>query len=310
MARGGARGRGSGSSRDQGGWWTNSDKVNICFVNPLIPAQFVTREMNEQVGGFFLQLGNKPGRCNEHCGDLCDDNDRCTVDDYGTCEDEGCPAFPRKAVDCGEGFTCDSSLGCIPIPSVPENEGNDPQGTISPTQSTSQPLESNTQSPSKTPTSCTENPWVFGVNVDIQVNFEGREVVVCSDDQWSQIQTAIVDTLNTRFNSVVPDWNGDVHFGPVTFDTTVERKLLRSRRQEERRLGVCSDPRSIPCETGPCYWGCLVAPTTSCGVNALTNWHNLGDEINESLTSLGYDCMGSASELAVYVLVDDPGDVL
>lgn len=393
VAHGGGKGKGKGKKGHDS--LSNTNRVDICVLNPFQPSKFRTREVNQNLEEFFLLLGNRAGRCDDNCAILCDDGDACTVDDGGSCERDGCPSFPRKAVDCDVGFKCDNSLGCIPEASatqtptsspaiippgtpapsiVGESETDTPtpipspaapatpapsifEGaeieTLAPSPSTYPPVtltpstagESETVKPTpspsvvspdtpvpsagqpetETPTSspstlqsapeqsrprrCTTNPMVYGVNVDIQVDIPGGSFSICREDQWYEIQRLVSATLNVKFTTAVPDWHGDVSFGPTSFDgyqrVNNARKLLRGAEQQHRMLAVCANERNIACEADVCHWGCLIAPTTSCGVNSLTNWFRLGTELQAALAALEYDCLGSP---VVNILVEDPSD--
>lgn len=306
-------------------WWSRSNRAPVCIVNPLYPTRFRTQEVNERLVDFLVRLGNLRGECNENCLNLCGDNDACTIDDDdGSCEERGCTVLPRKTVDCGAGYTCDSSLGCIIQESLPEPGSDSPSGspssppneTPSPSTSSLPPSFEASNSPSSFQTrTCSDNAMVFGVNVDIQIDFSGStSFPACTDGQWDQIETKIRSTMANSFATVVPDWNGDVSFGAVSFDDDQQvsnaRRLLRGQEQHHRSLNThaCSSERSIPCEKEFCYWGCLVAPTTSCGTNSLTNWLALGEKVQYALASLGYECLGSANDLVTNILVVDPSE--
>lgn len=163
---------------------------------------------------------------------------------------------------------------------------------------------------------CGDMAKIYDVHVDIQIAFQGNNKAQC-DGQWSTIQNAVTEALNDNFDRRVPDWDGQVGFGPVAFDesSTVDntRRFLRDNQsgfvieQGVRRLASCPVQRDIRCETDLCLWGCLTAPTTSCGVNALTNWHLLGQDIEDALEDLDLDCLGKSP--VVNVLVTDPDEI-
>jgi hypothetical protein len=81
-------------------------KVDVCHIPPSDPENFHTIRIKEEALGAHLAHGDFAGACNQLCATLCDDGNACTVDDTLDCEEQGCPAFPREAVDCSDGLSC------------------------------------------------------------------------------------------------------------------------------------------------------------------------------------------------------------
>lgn len=93
-------------------------KVEVCHIPPGNPDNFHTITISEKALAAHLSHGDLLGPCSQVCAALCDDGDHCTVDDTGDCEVQGCPAFPRDEVHCGEATqctqsACDPSVGCV-----------------------------------------------------------------------------------------------------------------------------------------------------------------------------------------------------
>ena len=93
-------------------------KVQVCHIPPGNPDNFHTITISENAFAAHLAHGDSAGACNALCAQLCDDGDRCTIDDLGDCEENGCPAYPRSPVDCGESDqcyepVCDPVQGCM-----------------------------------------------------------------------------------------------------------------------------------------------------------------------------------------------------
>src|SRR5262245_1198047 len=98
-------------------------KVNVCHIPPGNPANFHTILISESALAAHLAHGDVAGSCDNLCALLCDDDDACTVDDTGDCEQHGCPAAPRQAVNCDDGGectpdACNPTSGCTNTPSV------------------------------------------------------------------------------------------------------------------------------------------------------------------------------------------------
>ncbi len=92
-------------------------KVNICHIPPGNPANFHTIKVSENALSAHLAHGDAVGACNDVCATLCDDNDECTVDDYGDCATNGCPTGERDPIscfldDCHDDL-CDPATGCV-----------------------------------------------------------------------------------------------------------------------------------------------------------------------------------------------------
>lgn len=92
-------------------------KVNVCHVPPGNPANFHTIVISQNALAAHLAHGDHAGSCDSLCALLCDDGDACTIDDTGDCEQQGCPAAPRQAVNCDDERectidACDPTSGC------------------------------------------------------------------------------------------------------------------------------------------------------------------------------------------------------
>jgi len=177
---------------------------------------------------------------------------------------------------------------------------------------------------------CTENAVMYSVAVDLQIN--GNRGHTCTnEDSVSTISNAITTAMNNKFTTVVPDWQGSVGFAFLTFDASQDvlnaspggtrgrrrrlRQLLgatadagQQQKQMHRALqGSCPDRSdNIACTADYCRWGCMLAPSTTCGINSLTNWVNLGDVVKEALQQLDDPCLGNTDEIQVNLVVVDP----
>ena len=99
-----------------------SPKVQVCHIPPGNPSNFHTINVSGKALSAHLAHGDLAGACNFLCASLCDDGDKCTVDDAADCEEQGCPTSPEP-VDCSDGLactvdSCDSATGCINDPLV------------------------------------------------------------------------------------------------------------------------------------------------------------------------------------------------
>ena len=92
-------------------------KVQICHFPPGNPDNWHTIEVSENaVAKHIEKHGDLLGPCNALCAVLCDDDNACTIDDTGDCEENGCPAAP-EAVDCNDSNactadSCEPATGC------------------------------------------------------------------------------------------------------------------------------------------------------------------------------------------------------
>src|SRR5262245_14867981 len=92
-------------------------KVNVCHIPPGNPANFHTILISPNALAAHLAHGDSAGSCDNLCALLCDDGNACTIDDTGDCEQHGCPAAPRQAVNCDDQRectidACDPASGC------------------------------------------------------------------------------------------------------------------------------------------------------------------------------------------------------
>ena len=71
-------------------------KVQVCHIPPGNPDNFHTITISENALPAHLAHGDSAGACNDLCATLCNDDDICTIDDHGDCEENGCPAYPRN----------------------------------------------------------------------------------------------------------------------------------------------------------------------------------------------------------------------
>ena len=168
---------------------------------------------------------------------------------------------------------------------------------------------------------CAENTVLYHVNVDLQLDFHGSGAVQCNDNaDTTRINNAITKALNDNFVTAVPDWEGNVGFGPVAFDAAQDITTRRLEATSEdssstpsdepqfhRSLSSSCNSRTLPCEGDYCRWGCLLAPSTNCGVSTVTNWLNLEEHIVTALQDLKLDCLGDTDALQVNLQVVDPG---
>ena len=95
-------------------------KVDVCHIPPGNPDNFHTVTVSERALSSHLAHGDLQGACNDRCTDLCNDNNACTMDDTGDCEQNSCPV-DRNPVDCNDsnvctGDTCDPINGCMNEP--------------------------------------------------------------------------------------------------------------------------------------------------------------------------------------------------
>jgi Fungal cellulose binding domain/Putative metal-binding motif len=104
------------------GWCSSAAAapIKVCHVPPGNPSNFHTISVG--LGALLAHLahGDALGPCNANCTTLCNDSNICTIDDFGNCEDVGCPS-PHPSVDCDDGIactvdTCDASDGCVSTP--------------------------------------------------------------------------------------------------------------------------------------------------------------------------------------------------
>jgi len=159
---------------------------------------------------------------------------------------------------------------------------------------------------------CVDNPVIYNVALDIQVDNPSSNS--CASSQWTQIKSKASQVLNDRFESQVR-WNGNVGFGTLAMDTAQEikkrRRALRGQelemeQQGHRQLSTCPIERVIPCNGDTCYWGCLIAHSTSCGINSLASWSSLEEYVRDELASLNYNCLGNAANLEVNLYIKEP----
>lgn len=95
-------------------------KVQICHVPPGNPDNFHTITVSDNAVQAHLGHGDLLGACFEHCEQLCDDGNACTID---ACDDaEHCVAT-HPPVSCDDGNlctvdSCDPATGCAATPKV------------------------------------------------------------------------------------------------------------------------------------------------------------------------------------------------
>lgn len=175
---------------------------------------------------------------------------------------------------------------------------------------------------------CSDNSLIYDVHIDIQVDFDNGSTSNCNG-KWGKIRNKITEMLNKNFDTRVPEWVGEVRFGKAAYDSsqTIEKRrrlssssssslrgqlhqeeeeVLTLEEQTHRRLAQCPNTRNIACEKDICYWFCLIAPTSSCGINSLTNFVQLEQDIQSGLNALNLNCMGDSNGLLVNLIVDDP----
>lgn len=150
--------------------------------------------------------------------------------------------------------------------------------------------------------SCASNAVEYPVSVDLQIT---GATAACSADETTNMNAAIESELNGAFHTTVPDWDGQVSFGEVSF-AGARRQLAALRgahKAVQRQLASCSG-RTIECTADSCLWGCVVATSTDCGTSSLTNWANLAENVQAAVSGLGYACLGS--DVQANIVVDDP----
>ncbi|CAB9498532.1 expressed unknown protein [Seminavis robusta] len=210
--------------------------------------------------------------------------------------------------DLGYPIACSGSVGCD-IPCISTNSSaNENQPTNKSFEQ--RDLEGFPDATTDRNGACTDHVVVYNVAVDIQMEYPGGTKEDCSTGEQENIDAAIATALNGNFVTTVPDWDGVVGFGPITFDSSqaVDNTAGgRQRRTQESRMleSACKQTRGIDCLGDYCSWGCLLAPSTSCNINALTNWANLADDIKVALLALNYNCLGMQNKLGVNLLVND-----
>src|SRR5262245_12316208 len=61
-------------------WAAQEAKVKVCHLPPGNPSNFHTITVSADALQAHLGHGDLAGECSEHCGQLCDDGNACTVD--------------------------------------------------------------------------------------------------------------------------------------------------------------------------------------------------------------------------------------
>ena len=92
-------------------------QTEICHIPKGNPANFHTIKVNSKAVQAHLKHGDLLGPCNAACATLCDDNNACTIDNNGTCEQTGCAAT-RPTLNCDDGNactadSCGAATGCV-----------------------------------------------------------------------------------------------------------------------------------------------------------------------------------------------------
>jgi hypothetical protein len=90
-------------------------KVDVCKIPPDDPTNWRTISVNANALKAQLAGGSLEGDCFDHCEFLCDDDDKCTIDDCGSNMGE-CVSSP---VTCPSGTECDGNTGkcCVTVES-------------------------------------------------------------------------------------------------------------------------------------------------------------------------------------------------
>jgi hypothetical protein len=99
-----------------------SAKVEVCHFPPGNPDNFHTITISEKAFSAHLAHGDLGEACNALCATICDDGDKCTIDDTGDCEEVGCPTSSTP-VDCNDqkrctDDSCAPASGCVNTPIV------------------------------------------------------------------------------------------------------------------------------------------------------------------------------------------------
>ena len=93
-----------------------AQKVEVCHIPSGNPDNFHTITISENALAAHLAHGDVTGSCNAICDLLCSDNNRCTIDHNGNCEESGClPPNERPQVNCDDGDICTEDEICDPI---------------------------------------------------------------------------------------------------------------------------------------------------------------------------------------------------
>ena len=92
-------------------------KIEVCHFPPGNPDNFHTITISEKAFSAHLAHGDLGEACNALCATICDDGNKCTIDDTADCEEVGCPTSSTP-VDCNDqnGCTadsCDIASGCV-----------------------------------------------------------------------------------------------------------------------------------------------------------------------------------------------------
>ena len=95
-------------------------RVRVCHVKPDSPSNFQTITVTDTALQSHLAHGDLPGECFEHCEQLCDDGNACTVD---ACDTSGRCLIEHPAVNCDDGNlcttdSCNPAAGCSSAPRV------------------------------------------------------------------------------------------------------------------------------------------------------------------------------------------------
>jgi hypothetical protein len=101
-------------------------QVKICHVPPGNPDNFHTITVNENAVQAHLGHGDLPGACFEHCDQLCDDGNACTID---ACDASERCVVEHPPVNCDDGSlcttdSCDPAVGCASTPKVCNDGAN------------------------------------------------------------------------------------------------------------------------------------------------------------------------------------------
>jgi len=92
--------------------------VKVCHIPPSDPTSFQTLTVDQSTASGHYSHGDMPGSCSDHCDQLCDDGNPCTVD---ACDSSGRCKSTHPPVNCDDGNrctvdSCNPATGCMNVP--------------------------------------------------------------------------------------------------------------------------------------------------------------------------------------------------
>ncbi len=157
---------------------TSEKKVKVCHIPPGNPSNFHTIEIGNSALKAHLAHGDRMGQCNTNCDFLCNDNNACTIDHNGLCEEKGCIPEEERLL----------TPACHPSESPSESPSERP--SFHPSESPSErpsfhPSERPTLKPSSSPTSKPTSTPNLCAGIICQANFscDPKDGACKSDNQ-------------------------------------------------------------------------------------------------------------------------------